>query len=213
MEGKKIPDLAGALNTQIGWRRHLELVLPREHIKGLESIREIYFENAWLANMMDISNLISLRKFVIGLNLITEIPASFLKGLPNMKIFACNNNKLKSLPNISAFFPQLEELYVHGNHLKTLSDLFEFPSLAILQAAENPYECYMPMCWLRMLPWWKASVNYLQDNPVCGLPAAHTNTAVLRFHPTLMKCYNGGSIKMISFIDAYFLYILTLHRI
>ena len=142
--------------------------------------------------MTDISHLISLQKFFIGYNFITEIPPSFLKGLVNMKTFDCNNNKLTSLPNISLFFPKLEELYVQGNHLRTLPDLFEFPSLAMLQAAENPYECNVSMCWLRMLPWLKPSVTFLQDNPVCDLPTAHANTATQRFHPTLMKCYNGG---------------------
>ena len=166
--------------------------IPREHIKGLESISEIHFTSNLLANMADISHLISLQKFFIGYNFITEIPASFLKGLVNMKTFDCKNNKLTSLPNISAFFPKLEELYVQGNHLKTLPDMFEFPSLAILEAAENPYECNVSMCWLRMLPWLKPSVTFLQDNPVCDLPTAHVNTAAQRFHPTLMKCYIGG---------------------
>ena len=165
--------------------------IPREHIKGLESISEIHFTKNLLANMTDISHLISLQKFFIGYNSITEIPPSFLKGLVNMKTFDCNNNKLTSLPNISLFFPKLEELYVQGKHLRTLPDLFEFSSLAMLQAAENPYECNVSMCWLRMLPWLKPSVTFLQDNPVGDLPTAHANTAAQRFHPTLMKCYNG----------------------
>ena len=87
--------------------------------------------------------------------------------------------------------------------------MFEFPSLSILQAAGNPYECNMHMCWLRMLPWLKPSVNILQDNPVCDLPAAYADTAVLRFHPTLMKCYNGGFIEIISLINVYQLCILS----
>ena len=167
--------------------------IPREHIEGLQSIREIHFTNNLFIDMPDISHLISLQQFLIGYNLITEIPASFIEGLMNMKTFACNNNKLKSLSDISVFSPELEELYVQGNYLKTLPDLFEFPSLATLQAAENPYECNMSMCWLRMLPWLKPSMNILTDNPICDLPPAAADTRVVRFHPTLMKCYNGGS--------------------
>ena len=145
--------------------------------------------------MTDISHLFTLRKCFIGYNLITEIPVWFCEGLPSMKTFACNNNRLKSLPNISAFFPALEELYVQGNYLKTLPDLYEFPPLVTLKSAENPYECNVSLCWLRMLPWLKPSVNILLDNPICDLPAAYADTAVVRFHPALMECYRGGPLN------------------
>ena len=179
--------------TVLRFERNQLSYIPREHIEGLQSIREIHFTNNLFIDMPDISHLISLQQFLIGYNLITEIPASFIEGLMNMKTFACNNNKLKLLSDISAFSPELEELYVQRNHLKTLPDLFEFPSLATLQAAENPYECNMSMCWLRMLPWLKPSMNILTDIPICDLPPAAADTRVVRFHPTLMKCYNGGS--------------------
>ena len=144
--------------------------------------------------MTDISHLSSLQKFTISYNLITEIPESFIKGLVNMRTFVCNDNKLKSLPNISVFFPKLEKLGVQGNYLKTLPDLYEFTPLATLRSAENPYECNVSLCWLRMLPWLKPSLNILLDSPVCDLPAAYADTAVTRFHPTVMECYNGGSL-------------------
>ena len=174
--------------------------IPRSHIEGLESIREIHFINNWLSNMTDISHLISLQKFFIGYNLITEIPVWRIEGLPHMKTFACNNNKLKSLPNISAFFPELEALYVQGNYLKTLPDLFEFAPLVTLQSAENPYECNVSLCWLRMLPWLNPSVNILQDSPVCDLPAAYADAFVVRFHPSLMECYKGGSFEVATIL-------------
>ena len=107
--------------------------ISRQHVEGLESIREIRFSNNGLVDMTDISHLNFLQKFFIGYNLITEIPTSFIEGLVNMKTFACDNNKLKLLPNISAFFPKLEELYVQGNYLKTLPDLYEFAPLVTLQ--------------------------------------------------------------------------------
>ena len=168
--------------------------IPRQHIEGLENIREINFSNNFLMNMTDISQLLSLQTFSIDHNRITVIPGSFIEGLPNMKMFACNNNKLTSLPNILVFFPALERLDVQGNHLETLPDLFEFPSLTILHATEKPFHCNISLCWLRMLQWLKPSVNILQDIPRCDLPVAYAETAVIRFHPTLMECYNGGSL-------------------
>ena len=180
--------------------------IPKEHIGGLESIYKIHISYNWFVNMTDISHLRSLEKFFIGYNLITEIPTSFIEGLVNMKTFACNNNKLKSLPNISAFFPVLEELYVQGNYLKTLPDLFEFPSLATLQAAENSYECNVSLCGLRMVPWLKPSVNNLKDKPLCNLPPTYADTEVVRFHPTLMECYRGkpSNNATVSMVDLFF---------
>ena len=195
---KNFPNFSHCKKLTLLKFEHNELsYVPRKHIEGLESIREIHFTNNWLSNMTDIFHLISLQKFFIGYNLITEMPVWHIEGLPNMKTFACNNNKLKSLPNISAFFPELEELYVQGNYLKTLPDLFEFAHLVTLQSAENPYECNVSLCWLRMLPWLKPSVNKLQDSPVCDLPAAYTGTAVVRFHPTLMECYKGDAATVL----------------
>ena len=189
---RNFPNLSHCKKLTLMQFEHNELsYIPRKHIEGLEKIREIHFTKNLLENMVDISHLKSLQRFFIGYNFITEIPGSSIEGLINMKTFACNHNKLKTFPNISALFPELEKLYVNGNHLKTLPDLYEFPSLVTLQSGANPYECNVSLCWLRMLPWLKPSVNILQDNPICDLPAAYTDTAVVRFHPTLMGCYNG----------------------
>ena len=54
--------------------------------------------------MTDISNLASLEEFTIGHNIISKIPSEYLMGLPNMKIFKCNNNNINVLPNISRYF-------------------------------------------------------------------------------------------------------------
>ena len=168
--------------------------IPRQHIEGLESIQEIDFAGNYLTHMPDISHLISLQKISVGYNFITNIPIQFIEGLPNMTTFDCNNNELTSLPNISTFFPGLKELYVQQNHLKILPDMYEFSSLVKLNAAENPYKCNASMCWLRMLPWLKPPANVLQDNPKCDLPAPNPDPLVIRFHPTAMGCYNGGSL-------------------
>ena len=196
--------------TLLRFERNQLSYIPRQHVEGLESILQIHFNNNWLVDMTDISHLISLQQFFIGYNLITDIPVSFIEGLVNMKVFACNNNKLKSLPNISVFFPKLEKLYVQGNYLKTLPDLYEFPHLVSLQSAENPYECNISLCWLRMLPWLKPSVDILLDNPICDLPAAYTDRAVVRFHPALMECYNGVSLDAETVLLIYACYTLTI---
>ena len=132
--------------TLLWFERNQLSYIPRQHVEGLESILQINLNHNWLVNMTDVSDLISLQQFIIGYNLITDIPASFIEGLVNMKVFAGKSNKLKSLPNISVFFPKLEKLYVQGNYLKTLPDLYEFPLLVLLQSAENPYECNVSLC-------------------------------------------------------------------
>ena len=167
--------------------------IHRQHIEGLETIREIHLTNNLLENMTDLSHLISLQQVFIGHNFITTIPVSFIEGLLNMKTLTCNENKLKLLPNISAFFPELDELYVQGNHLKTLPDLYDFPSLVRLQSAENPYECNVSLCWLQMVPWLKPSLNIIDYTPMSDLLSAFADTAVVRFHQLSWHVIKVGS--------------------
>ena len=141
--------------------------------------------------MTDISYLYSLEKFTIGYNQITDIPEEFIMGLHNMRTFGCDNNSLLFLPNISRYFPQLQELYVQGNQLKTLPDLYDMPALSILTVANNPYVCNRSLCWLRMLPWMNPNNPMTQDTPRCDQPTSVTGTEVLRYHPTVMNCYEG----------------------
>ena len=177
------------------WQIHMDsnylAIVPRLHVEGLESIREMFLDNNRLTNMTDISYLQSMESFKIGHNQIMKIPEEFIIGLPNMKLFGCDNNNLLFLPNISRYFPQLQELYVQGNKLKTLPDLYDMPALSILTVANNPYVCNSSLCWMRMLPWMKPSDSMIQDTPRCDQPTSVTGTEVSRFHPTAAKCYEG----------------------
>ena len=178
--------------------------IKRQHIEGLKSIQIFRLQDNLLTNMTDISDLSTLVEFNIGGNVISEIPEKYIMGLPNMKKFAANDNYLTFLPNISKFFPRIQKLYIQGNYLKTLSDLYYQSSLTVLTAADNPYVCNQSLCWLRMLPWMKPSETMLQDNPMCDQPAIVAGTEVLRFHPTDMECYNGRvflNIICISYIQ------------
>ena len=141
--------------------------------------------------MANISNLSTLRIFTIGSNLISEIPESYIVGLLNMKVFACEKNKLIVLPNMIRIFPRLQILHIQGNRLKTLPDLYDMTFLSTLTAAENPFVCNQSLCWLRMWPWMKPSLTALQDKPLCDQPASLAQEEVLRFHPTDMECYKG----------------------
>ena len=132
----------GKLNV-LEFQHNESSYIPRGHIEGLKSIRE---STSRIIGCQIWQIFPTLRKFFIGYNLITGISVWVIEGLPSMKTFDCNNNRLKSLPNISAFFPALEELYVQGNYLKTLPDLYEFPPLVTLKSAENPYECNVTLC-------------------------------------------------------------------
>ena len=85
--------------------------IPRQHIEGLESI-EFQFAQNKLTNITDISNLSTLRTFNIGSNLISEIPERYIVGLLNMEVFACEENKLRFLPNITRLLPRLEILHI-----------------------------------------------------------------------------------------------------
>ena len=165
--------------------------IPREHINGLERIRLVHLDHNVLTNMTDISNLATLAEFDIGQNMISEIPDEFLMGLSSMKIFKCNDNDIYVLPNISRYFPLLGELFVQGNNLKTLPDLYEMQSLSLLTVAQNMYVCNLSLCWLWMLPWMKPDVTFLKDNPVCDQPASTTGTQIVRFHSTDMECHKG----------------------
>ena len=167
------------------------LYISRDHIEGLESIIEMDFENNQLTDMPHISHLDTLEKFLIGFNQIKTIPAQFIVGLPNLKIFACNDNNITFLPNISLFVPNLRELYVQGNRLQTLPDLYDVMSLLILEAADNPFLCNSSLCWLRMLSWMRPLNTMLRDQPVCKGPANLANVSVTRAHPTLLQCYEG----------------------
>ena len=80
------------------------------------------------------------------------------------------NNNITFLPNISLFVPNLSELYVQGNRLKTLPDLYDVMSLLILEAADNPFRCNSSLCWLRMLSWMRPLNTMLRDQPVCKGP-------------------------------------------
>ena len=165
--------------------------ISRGHIEGLESIIKMDFENNQLTDLPHVSHLDTLEKFLIGFNQITTIPTNFIVGLPNLKIFACNNNNITFLPNISLFVPNLRELYVQGNRLKTLPDLYDMMSLLILEAADNPFLCNSSLCWLRMLSWMRPLNTMLRDQPVCKAPANLANVSVTRAHPILMQCYEG----------------------
>ena len=166
--------------------------IPREHIKGLDRIILMRLDNNLMANMTDISNLATFEEFTVGHNNISKISSEYLMGLPNMEIFKCNNNNnIHVLPNISRYFPLLKELCVQGNNLKTLPDLYDMPSLSILTVAQNIYACNLSLCWLRMLSWVKPDVTFLKDTPLCQQPASATDTKIVRFHPTDMRCYMG----------------------
>ena len=99
--------------------------IPREHIIGLTSINDIDLSENVISVMPDISYLTTLEKFKIGFNHILEIPQQYLSGLLNMKIFDCQSNKISFLPDISRLFPSLQKLYVQGNYLKVLPDLYD----------------------------------------------------------------------------------------
>ena len=165
--------------------------ISRGYIEGLDSIIEMDFANNQLTDMPHISHLDTLEKFLIGFNQITTIPTDFIVGLPNLKIFACNNNNITFLPNISLFVPNLSELYVQGNRLQMLPDLYDMMSLLVLEAADNPFLCNSSLCWLRMLSWMRPWNTMLRDQPVCEGPATLANVSTTRAHPTLMQCYEG----------------------
>ena len=165
--------------------------IPRQHIEGLHTIQEMHLSNNLLSTMVDISYLANLHTFFIGHNFISEIRKEFLVGLQNMQAFSIDYNRLELVPNISGLFPQLRELNVKGNNLKTLPDLYDLQSLLSLTAAENPYVCNMSLCWLRMLPWIKPNFPMLRDNPLCDQPTSLADTGIMRFHPTEMGCYDG----------------------
>ena len=177
------------------WQIHMDrnnlVIVPRQHIGGLNNIQEMFLDKNRLTNMTDISYLQSMESFKIGRNEIMKIPEEFIMGLPNMRLFDCENNNLLFLPNISRYFPQLQELYVQGNKLKTLPDLYDMPALSILTVANNPYVCNRSLCWMRMLPWMKPSDSMIQDTPRCNQPISVTDVEVSRFHPTAAKCYEG----------------------
>ena len=139
--------------------------IPPEQVEGLENINTMKLDHNTLTNMTDISNLPTLETFKIGYNVISKIPYEFIEGLPNMRRFYCNNNKIYILPNMSRYFPRLEELSVEGNYLETLPDMYEMQPVFTLTAAENPYTCNVSLCWLRMLPWMKIHFKYSQRPP------------------------------------------------
>ena len=170
--------------------------VPREHVVGLASIQYVDLSLNAITDMPDISDLATLDTVIMGFNQISEIPEAYLSGLPNMTYFDCQGNELSFLPNISQLFPSLEELYVQGNRLMTLPDLYRMPSLAILYAADNPYVCNETLCWMRMLSWLLPSVTMLQDDPVCAEPPLANGTRVVRYHPAAMKCYQGIGINL-----------------
>ena len=165
--------------------------IPREHIKGLDKIRIMHLDHNLLANMTDISSLAPLEEFTVGHNMISEIPNACIVGLLKMKIFKCNDNYIYVLPNISRYFPLLKELFVQGNNLKSLPDMYDMQYLSLLTVAQNSYVCNMSLCWLRMLPWLNPDGTFLKDNPVCDQPVLLSDTEIVRFHPTDMECYKG----------------------
>ena len=177
------------------WQIHMDqnnlTTIPRQHVEGLKNIQQMFLDNNRLTNMTDISYLHTMENFKIGQNQIMKIPEEFIMGLPNMRLFGCENNNLLFLPNISRYFPQLQELYVQGNKLKTLPDLYDMPALSMLTVANNPYVCNRSLCWLRMLPWMKPNDPMIHDTPRCDQPTSVTGTEVSRFHPTAAKCYEG----------------------
>ena len=138
----RFPDFSQciALHTLMMGRNKIASV-PRAHIDGLASINEFDLSNNVIDEMVDISNLSTLQTFRIGSNQLTELPETYLSGLFNMTLFDCQHNYISFLPNISRLFPRLEQLYIQGNNLKTLNDLYDMVTLSILYAAENPYVC------------------------------------------------------------------------
>ena len=169
--------------------------IPRGHIIGLASIQEIHLTNNLIIVMPDISYLSTLETFTIGFNQISQIPEEYIVGLPNMTVFDCQSNNITSLPNISRLFPKIQALYVQGNHLMSLPDLYDLTSLGFLFAADNPYVCNQSLCWLRMLSWMRPSMTMLQDHPTCQEPYLAAGTRVVRYHPAAMGCYIGMDIK------------------
>ena len=99
--------------------------IPRGHIMGLDKLRIMHLDHNLLANMTDISNLATLKEFSVGHNMISEISNACIVGLLNMKIFMCNDNNIYVLPHISIYFPLLKELFVQGNNLKLLPDMYD----------------------------------------------------------------------------------------
>ena len=170
--------------------------IPRGHIFGLASIKYISFNYNVISVMLDTSQLSTLETFKIGFNQILQIPEEYISGLPNMKVFDCQGNQITFLPNISKLFPQIQELYVQGNHMMSLPDLYETTSLGLLYAADNPYVCNQSLCWLRMLAWVRPSMTMLQDQPTCQEPHLAAGTQVVRYHPATMGCYEGRITKI-----------------
>ena len=170
--------------------------IPREHIMGLLKTKYMDLGDNAINVMPDISNLTTLETFKIGFNQIPEIPHQYITGLVNMKYFDCQNNDIIILPDISELFPQLQELYVQGNLLTILPDLYEMISLGMVYATDNPYVCNQSLCWLRMLSWMRPSVTMLQDDPICEEPHLAAGTRVVRYHPSSMECYKGMNVSV-----------------
>ena len=171
--------------------------IPREHIIGLVSIIHMNLMLNSITVMPQISNLITLETINIGFNQISELPEQYIYGLLNLKVLDCQSNKISVLPNISRLFPHLEELYVQGNRLTTLPDLYDMTPQFRLNAADNPYVCNQSLCWLRMLPWMRPSVNMLQDHARCDEPRDNAGTLVARYHPATMECYRGMDVMSV----------------
>ena len=177
--------------------RNMITSVPRDHVVGLVSIIHIDLMINSITMMPDVSSLTTLETINIGLNQIAEIPERYISGLINLKVLDCQSNNISVLPNISRLFPQLEELYVQGNCLTTLPDLYDMSPQFRFYAADNPYVCNQSLCWLRMLHWMRPHVKMLQDHATCEEHRDDAGTLVARYHPASMECYRGMDVMFV----------------
>ena len=152
----------------------------------------INLANTSLIEFPNFASRLSLLKGIrLAQNNMTSIPYDFIKSLNRMQTISVYENNLQHIPDIS-FMTSLYQLYVHGNQLQTVPDLYDLP-LTKLKIGNNPLACNQSLCWIRMWPWFKTPA--LSDKPRCGTPDFLQGIRLMDIPPETLQCYKGDLIK------------------
>lgn len=126
-----------------------------------------------------------IKSIVLRGNRITHLPD--ISPIVNLVYLRLLYDKLSSISYMANPPPSLSKLWLDGNELTTLP---EISGNIRLELEDNPLECNVSLCWIRLTSWMGSDIH-VDDPAMCASPPALAGQLLMGIYPVTMECYLG----------------------